>query len=209
MLAAPFSGSYPACCHPASGYSHADIPATETQSTTPSTTGQGQDVSPDSSVEHKTAVLAVKGLHATVPAPRRAALIPLSYYNQQCAPLLDSITELCISKAEHEVVAIGLQASLKKESVIISIAANNDVSPLTTAHLGKLWRYLQNISAISTTRGGLKEDNPSKSMNFMNEWPKMRMTTDDEDLVAVHVWDLTQYVYQFSCDKFVCCIKKK
>jgi len=69
---------------------------------------------------------------------------------------------------EHEVVTIGLQASHKQESVIISIATNNDLLPLTTGHLGKLWRYLQNISAISSTHGGLKEDMASKSMNIMS-----------------------------------------
>ena len=37
----------------------------------------------------------------------------------------------------------------------------------------------------------------------------MRMTTDDEHLVAVHVWDLTHCVYRFSWDKFVRRIKKK
>ena len=118
----------------AGGYADADIPATETASAAPSSAlGQGC-VHPDASVEQKVAILAIKGTRVEAHVQRRVDLSPLSFLDRQWTPLLDSIAELCIGKAQHEIVAIGLQASINEELVVISIATNNVVPTPTITH---------------------------------------------------------------------------
>ena len=177
--------------------------ATETQSAAPSpAAGQGC-VHPDASVEQNVAILAIKGSHVAALAQRRGNLTQLSLFDRQWTPLVDSIAELYISKVQHEIVAIGLQASIKEESMVISIATNNDVPTLTTTHLRTLWRYLQDISAVFTSRG-----NP-KGNASMNDRHRIPMKPDGEDIVAVHLRDFTRCKYSFSWDRFVRRFRKK
>ena len=191
------------CGYFAGDYSHADIPATEMQSAAPSSAAEQGCVHPGASVEQKVAILAIKGSRVAAPAQRRVDLTPLSLFDRQWAPLLDSLAELCIGKAQHGIVAIGLQASIKEESMVISISTNNDIPTATTTHLRTLWSYLQDISAVFTSRG-----NP-KGNASMNDRHGIPMKPDGEGIVAVHLRDFTRCKYSFSWDRFVRRFRKK
>jgi hypothetical protein len=58
--------------------------------------------------------------------------------------VLDSIANLCVSEANHEVIATALR--VKAESIELIIASNTDIKSSTVGHLGAMWKVLKKIS---------------------------------------------------------------
>ena len=86
--------------------------------------------------------------------------------NWRLSKVLDSLANLCVSKANHEVIATAIRLDHNARFIELIIASNTDVQDSTTVHLGKIWETLQLISILSHEHHklGPEADTPSRNV---------------------------------------------
>ena len=61
-------------------------------------------------------------------------------------PILDALARICVSDAEKQVVAIGLQLQLADRKICLTVAENEDVKNGLVPYLGQAWEILRQLS---------------------------------------------------------------
>ena len=86
--------------------------------------------------------------------------------NWRLSKVLDSLANLCVSEANHEVIATALRVDYRAGSIELIIASNTGVQDSTVAHLQEIWKTLEQMSTLCHKRHqlGPLEDTPPRTV---------------------------------------------
>lgn len=146
-------------------------------------------------------------------APHHRAML-LADPNHGCQPLngltkvsttsirtfkvLDALASLSVSRQKSQIVSIGLQ--LDKETITLTIAENDPVTPDTIQYVTKTWGMLRELSLIYAAE---RSGRPGAIPDYWQRWaglspPVPRYLDSADDLIA----RLACHVYTFTDEKF-------